>query len=102
MRIVVVTAMLPYGSDEAFILPEISEFLRLGHRVLVVPRSPRGQLIHGESILDYSSVERLLSARVLKTAAVVAMGHRPRTAGAARILFRGRSAATAMKNAAVF
>ncbi len=49
MRIIYVTAMLPYGPMEAFVVPEIRELRRRGHSVLVVPTRPRGRMLHADS-----------------------------------------------------
>jgi glycosyltransferase involved in cell wall biosynthesis len=97
MRIVYVTAELPYGTDEAFVVPEISELLRCGHQVLIVPRSPGGRLLHGRDLLAHARIESLCSARVLKTAARVAMANPKRVANAVQKVL----ASKAGKNAAI-
>ena len=48
VRIVYVTATLPFGREESFVLPEIASMLRRGHEVRVVPIRPRGEIIHRE------------------------------------------------------
>lgn len=71
MRIVYVTAALPFGTDEAFIVPEIQALLRCGHEILIVPRSPRGPLLHGRDLVGRARIAPLCSPRILKTAARV-------------------------------
>src|SRR3974390_1020079 len=72
MRIIVVTANLPHGTDEAFIVPEIEELIRAGHEVLLVPRSPKGPVVHGQALLSYTRRQGLISGGVLATAVDVA------------------------------
>jgi colanic acid/amylovoran biosynthesis glycosyltransferase len=98
LRIVYVTTNLPYGTDEAFIVPEIRQWLRSGHEILVVPRSPGGPILHGKELLKYSRCEGLCSARVLKAAAFAPPERVLKTRGIAR---QSRSAPIAMKNLAV-
>jgi len=95
VKIIYVTANLPYGSTEAFIVPEIRELTRSGHQVLVVPRSPRGPMVHGREILTQTLREPLFSARVLRAAA-------PRgSIEGMRLLQESGSVAIAIKNLAV-
>lgn len=66
MRIVYVTASLPYGAGEAFIIPELRELRRKGHEVLIVPRSPRGYIVHSDaySLEDVTIRQPLMSSSV--------------------------------------
>jgi colanic acid/amylovoran biosynthesis glycosyltransferase len=101
MRIIYVTANLPYGTDESFIIAEIEELSRRGHEVLVVPRSPRGPCLHGRSLLKQAHLEPLCSTRVCR-AALRAAAARPTAAVAAiRPLLQSRSLTTAVKNFSV-
>ena len=43
MRLLYITSSMPFGSGEAFLIPEVNELLRQGHQVLIVPRSPEGK-----------------------------------------------------------
>lgn len=101
MKIIYVTANLPHGSTEAFIVPEVTQLLRSGHEVLVVPRSPRGRIVHGQELLKHARPEALHSARVLKSAAAVALAAPGGTAVAARSLLGSRSIKVAVKNLTV-
>jgi glycosyltransferase involved in cell wall biosynthesis len=50
MRIVYVTRTLPFSSShEEFFIPEISELVRRGHRLLIVPRDTQGLLVEPEA-----------------------------------------------------
>jgi len=101
MRLIYVTAYLPDGASEAFIIPEIEALTRHGHQVLVVPRSPGGGVIHGENLVAISRRERLFSPRVLKAALRVSAAAPIRALSAAACAFQSRSAWLAMKNLAV-
>lgn len=71
MRIIYITANLPYGTDEAFLVPEIAALQALGHELLIVPRSPRKDVVHGKHLLESSESADLLSRNVLRIAARV-------------------------------
>jgi len=101
MRIIFVTANLPHGADEAFIVPEIAEMIRSGHQVLVVPRSPVGLVIHGESLLGHTRREALCSVNVLIGTAKMAGAFPVRTLRAMATISKSRTAAIAAKNLAV-
>ena len=101
MKVICVTANLPHGTDEAFILSEIRQLLTSGHEVLVVPRSPRGRVLHAQDLLQRAARTALCSPRVLKTAVAVALANPGETAAAVRLLFESRSAAVALKNLAI-
>lgn len=101
MRIIYVTASLPYGSQEAFIIAEINALVELGHDVLVVPRSPRGPLLHAGELKAKSRNESLFSANVVRDALRLLIS-RPVAAIAASCAARkSRSLAVAAKNLAV-
>lgn len=101
MRVIVVTANLPHSTDEAFLVPEINELMRTGHEVLVIPRSPKGSIIHGQSLLKHAQREPLFSSTVLLRAARTASSSPLRTAKTAKTLLRSRTPAVAAKNFAV-
>jgi len=65
MKVIFVTANLPFGTDEAFIVPEINQLIRAGDEVLIVPRSPKGRVIHGKDLSQYTRCEPLCSPAIL-------------------------------------
>src|SRR5512140_655386 len=69
MRIAYVTSMLPFGSQEAYFIPELRELRAAGHDVLVVPMRPRGGAVQREAI-EVSTVRRqpLLSVEIVHEA----------------------------------
>jgi len=101
VRVIFVTANLPHGADEAFIVAEIDELIRAGHQVLVVPRSPKGPVIHGHSLAGHTRREALWSARVLGRAATVAAASPVQAARAVAKILKSRTPAVAAKNLAV-
>jgi len=101
VKIIYVTAYLPHGSDEAFLIPEINQLMRSGHEVLVVPRSPRGRIVHGHELIKWTRGEALHSPRVLKAAVAETLAAPGQTAGAVGLLLGGRSPVVAIKNLAI-
>jgi len=100
MRIIYVTACLPFGSAEAFIVDEINELLRR-HEVLIVPRSPKRPGPHGLELIPNSRHEGILSARVMVSATRMAMARPGRVAKSCGYLARSGSAGKLVRNAAV-
>ncbi len=102
MKVIFVTANLPHGTDEAFIVPEIEELLRSGHEVILVPRSPKGPVIHGRALTRHYRRESLCSAAVVMKAMKSVRTAPSRTAQTvASALFRSRTIGIAAKNLAV-
>jgi len=101
MKIIFVTANLPYGTDEAFIIPEIDQLIRDGHQVLIVPRSPKGPIIHGKDVLKHAKSETLWSATVMKKAMRVASSSPGRTFRALAPVLSSRTLGIAAKNASI-
>jgi colanic acid/amylovoran biosynthesis glycosyltransferase len=97
VRIIYITAALPHGTDEAFIVAEIRELIRCGHQVLVIPRSPRGRILHGRELISISKMEPLCSMRVLAAAAAKTIASPAAVVSAIRPLL----ASKATKNLAV-
>jgi len=101
MKVVFVTANLPHGTDEAFIVPEIDQLIRAGHEVMVIPRSPKGPVIHSQALLRYTRREPLYSAEVFTRAARTGIRAPLRSVRALGILLKSRTPKIAAKNAAV-
>src|SRR5579872_3634802 len=101
MKIIFVTANLPHGTDEAFIVPEIEQLMRGGHQVLIVPRSPNGPVIHGKDVLRHSKSEALCSITVMKKAMRVVRSSPSRTFRALAPLFSSRTMSIAAKNVSI-
>lgn len=98
------TASLPYGSGEAFIIPEIQELRRKGHEVIIVPRSPRGCVVHNDAhnLVNITIKEPLISRNIV-TAAQSSFQHCPQKTWSALGLIRySRSMKVLLKNLAVY
>lgn len=104
MKIIYVTAALPYSTQEAFIIPEIAELQRLGHEILIVPRSPVGSVVHGDArALTDSTLARPLGSPSIVWPAICEAVRRPaRAAKMVRSILASRSAPMAARNLAVF
>jgi colanic acid/amylovoran biosynthesis glycosyltransferase len=80
MRIVYVTAGLPYSSgQEEFFIPEIAELTRRGHRLLIVPREKLGFVSGAEARLLLGAAQALpLLSLEIACSALSEFGRRPR------------------------
>lgn len=96
------TAKLPFGSGEPFIVPEILELLERECDVSVVPVRARGEFADGDAraLLPRTLAISLASPRVLGGALSEAV-RSPRRTGAALLLLRGSPLRILAKNAAV-
>jgi glycosyltransferase involved in cell wall biosynthesis len=103
MRIVYVTARLPYTAAETFIAREIDELLRQGHEVLIVPRSPAFEVpAYARALLPRTVAQRTFSASVAK-ACVAKICQSPGAAlGALNLVLKSRLPKTLVKNLAIF
>ena len=101
MKLIFVTANLPHGTDEAFIVPEIEQLVRDGHQVLIVPRSPKGLVIHGQDVLKHTRSEALCSATVIKKAMRAASLEPARAARALAPVLWSRTLGIAAKNLSI-
>src|SRR5579862_8983760 len=101
MKIVYVTASLPHGASEAFLIPEINELVKQGHELVLVPFSPRGPIMHGDvlPLVRLAVVRKLLSLRILAGAGCEVARHPVLTLTAASTILRSRSFSIAIKNA---
>jgi glycosyltransferase involved in cell wall biosynthesis len=103
-RVIYVTARLPYGDGETFIVPEILQLGQDGCDVTIVPVRTGGAVAHGDALELVARTERapLLSPRVV-FAALVEVVRAPARAGRALFLLRGsRSTRIFLKNLTVF
>lgn len=72
MRVLYVTASFPFGRGEAFIGPEVAALIGAGHQILLVPRSPSGEVLHAPAAAHLAVREALVSPRVAASAVRVA------------------------------
>src|SRR4051794_24328695 len=99
-RVVYVTASLPYGDDERFVVPEIEELGRQGVDVTICPRGWFTSEAECDTrhLLPQTIEPRLLSTGILATAAKE-LARSPRQVGTAMWrLRRSRSPRMLLKN----
>jgi colanic acid/amylovoran biosynthesis glycosyltransferase len=104
MHLLYVTSALPFTSGETFIIPEIIELKRLGHRVTVVPIHPGRFVIHKDAMLltDFTIVEPIVSLTILRAAFVEIIRAPMLSLQSALTLVKSRSLFVLLKNVAVF
>ena len=103
IRLIYVTASMPFGPGEEFLVTEANELLRQGSELLIVPRSPKGGLFNqdGAGLQQFSLRRSLLSPAVLASAALECLRHPRTTWRVWASLSSGRSVSVFAKNAAV-
>lgn len=76
MKLVYITASMPYGPRETFLIPEARE-LQKRVDLIIVPRSPSGRVINKDALdlADSAVREPLLSIRILATAFAFSVKH---------------------------
>ncbi len=95
---------MPFGTGEAFLVPEVQELLRRGYDVRIVPRSPTNRLVHDDAakLQEHCIAATLLGWDVMRSA-LREICLRPRAAfRALAAMFRGSSWQTVAKNLAVY
>ncbi len=70
VRLLYITAEMPFGTGEAFFIPEVKEIIRRGHDVLIVPRSASAGVFNGaaEGLRDVSIEAPVFSLGILVSA----------------------------------
>ena len=104
MNLVYLTVAMPFGADETWIIPEIVELQRRGHRVTVVPIRPSRKIVHEDArqLIGSTIAEPLLSTSVLRSALAEIVSEPTRALRAALLLAHSRSALVLLRNLAVF
>lgn len=104
MHLAYVTAALPFGFSETFIVPEVVELRERGHRVTVIPIRPRGPVVHEDArqLADDAISAPLVSLWILASALAELMRTPTRVVRAALLLAMSRNPRIFFKNLAVF
>jgi colanic acid/amylovoran biosynthesis glycosyltransferase len=103
MNLMYVTSSLPGGSAETYIVPEIEELQKRGHRITVIPVRPRAAFHADARRLASSSITtRLLSVSVIVAAAREFLRSPNRVVRAASMVVTSRNARVLVKNFLVF
>jgi colanic acid/amylovoran biosynthesis glycosyltransferase len=103
-RLIYITASMPFGPGEQFLVPEAHELIRRGYDVLIVPRSPKGAVFNRDALgLDRDSLRQpLFGPFVLFSAALEFLRHPITATNAFAALFGNKDVRVLAKNAAVF
>ena len=102
--IVYVTASLPFGAVEAFIIPELHALRRRGLELAIVPVRPQGPIVHEDAatLAPVTRAERVVSWRIARHAALELVASPRRCARAlARLVTPTRPRIT-LKNLVIF
>lgn len=104
VKILYITASLPFGPGEAFLIPEVLALKQRGNTVTVLPHFPRGPITHQDAgdLLPDTVAAGLISSSILFGAAMEAWRAPFSTVKAALLILRSRNVAIVAKNAAVF
>jgi colanic acid/amylovoran biosynthesis glycosyltransferase len=100
LRLVYLTASMPFGPEEQFLVAEARELIRQGCEILIVPRSPEGRVFNQDAAdLERHSLRRsLLSPSVLMLSALECLRHPGATARVLALLSRSREATVLARN----
>ena len=104
MKIVYITALAPFGPHESFILPEIVEWIRQGHELLVIPRRVFDPPMHCDAYaIQKSSLAAPLFDGKIATGALGQMLCRPlKSLAALGLILNPRGVANLPWNLAVY
>ncbi len=103
MKIIYVTASLPYGTTEVFAIPEVRELIDRGHEVRLVPMTSRTPVPHSdaEPFLPITEYASLLSRPVLGATPEVARAPLKAMSALSRVL-KGQNNLVRRKNLGSF
>jgi colanic acid/amylovoran biosynthesis glycosyltransferase len=103
-HVIYITAQLPYGATEPFLIPEITELEHQECDVTIVPVRPKGTVVHADAaeLLPKAVCLPLLSVTILRSALAEAVRSPSRVVGALFSLRQSRNARILLKNLAVF
>ena len=67
MKIAYLTVSMPFGPSETFFIPEAKEIINQGHELVIIPRSPVGDILNddAQSLKGHSIKVPFLSSRIL-------------------------------------
>jgi glycosyltransferase involved in cell wall biosynthesis len=104
MHLVYVTCALPFSTEETWIVPEILELKKRGHRITVIPIRPRDKVFHDDArILTTSTIAKsLLSFSVLASALAETVRAPMLVLKSALLLATSRDFRIFLKNVAIF
>jgi colanic acid/amylovoran biosynthesis glycosyltransferase len=103
-RVIYITAQLPYGATEPFLIAEIAELEQQECDVTIVPVRPKGNVVHSDAaeLLSKAACLPLLSGAIMRSALAEAMRSPSAVVRALLSLRSSRDARILLKNFAVF
>jgi colanic acid/amylovoran biosynthesis glycosyltransferase len=104
VRLIYLIAYAGFSGSEVFLLPEVKEILRQGHKLLIIPKSASSKEVNRDSMeVDGFVLRKPLLSREIVAVAVKEIARRPALAfEALRALISIRSFAASLKNIVVF
>jgi colanic acid/amylovoran biosynthesis glycosyltransferase len=104
MHLVYVTAEMPFGLGETFIVPEILELQRRGHQVTVIPIRPLRAIFHKDAraLTTTTIAQPVLSLSIVGNALAAIMRAPTLALRSALLLAASRNLRVLLKNLAVF
>ena len=102
MHLVYVTAAMPFSLDETYIVPEILELQKRGHRVTVIPIRPLRPVFHEDARALTSIAQPLLSLSIVGSALAEIVRVPTLALRSALLLATSRNVRVLLKNLAVF
>jgi glycosyltransferase involved in cell wall biosynthesis len=104
MKILYITAELPYSTQEAFVIPELKEALQRGHEIRIVPRSPRSAVAHRDAqpLIEHAICRPLLCGEVIGAALIEAVQRPGRALKALGLVMQSGSPAILARNLGMF
>ncbi len=104
LKIIYITAYAPFGPNEPFFVPEIAEWFRQGHELVLVPRTATGPIVHREvqGLEKNSLAAPLLCGKILGAAVAESFCHPLRVWRAARRILDPRHITMLPRNLLVF
>jgi colanic acid/amylovoran biosynthesis glycosyltransferase len=101
--VIYVTALLPTGDGEPFIIPEIAALERQGCDVTVIPVRPKGKVVHADALqlIPKAAILPLLSGAILRSALLEVATAPGRVVRALLSLRASRTPGILLKNLAV-
>ena len=104
MHLAYVTVALPFNCDETYIIPEILEIQRRGHRVTVIPIRPRLTVVNKDArpLIESTIAEPLLSLCIVAHALAETVRAPALALRSLLLLATSRNIRVLLKNLAVF
>ncbi|WJS99313.1 glycosyltransferase family 4 protein [Novosphingobium humi] len=101
MKVAYVNKQIPFGTTDAFILPEVADHRAHGWDVWFAPLVD-GPVLHDRGLLDYTIGAPVLSFGILTAALAETLAHPARTLHLLRQMLRARSLNLKLRNLYVF